>query len=210
MSMNVIQFRVEGQTSLVVHNRRLANPLDPIVKEMKTITAKRKKTDEDYAVLFQLEFIGGLYFDPIIPRHDDLPKAGAGAGPVVPNDNLFACIQEAARISRKGVQVERGLQVVGDFAKLEYKGPRDVEKLYNNSAFVDVRAVVVNSNRTMRCRPIFNPPWSLEFCVEYDPEQLNEAEVRSFVTTAGQLTGLCEMRPRYGKFLVKEAVAKAA
>lgn len=51
----------------------------------------------------------------------------------------------------------------------------------------------------MRCRPKFNE-WACEFTVAYNEDVLNIEEVKKAIQDAGQLIGVCDYRPRYGKF----------
>jgi len=53
----------------------------------------------------------------------------------------------------------------------------------------------------MRCRPNFPPPWKLTFTLEYD--DMNEEDILAVCIDAGKKAGLCEMRPRYGRFAVE-------
>jgi hypothetical protein len=57
-----------------MHNSRLADPLDPIAKELKAASSKRKKTEPDFLEMEEIEFRGGIYHDtelgpPTILRH---------------------------------------------------------------------------------------------------------------------------------------------
>ena len=184
--MQTLHFRISGVAPLLMHNGQLANPLNPIVKQIKEITGKgKKKTDDDILSLFRLEWEGGLYFDENL-------------GPYIPGVNVESCIRAGATFQRKGMDVVRGLQVLEDKVKLEYKGPREMQALYD-AGFRDVRGVVVNGNRTMRCRPIFSE-WGAAFSVAINPELLNPSDVETFVKTAGALSGLCEYTPRFGRF----------
>lgn len=183
-----------------MHNARLANPLDPIVREIKKITSKRKKTDEDIEEIMWLEFQGGLY-------HDE------NMGPYIPGRNMFASIKEAAKLSRHGTAVDRSLDVVEDKIKLEYKGPRTIKELFdadNSRKYVDVRRMIVGQSAVMRCRPSFPPPWHAEFSVLFDPEVLNPADVEAFVEKCGRMTGLLDGRPREGRFEYEVLAERAA
>jgi len=189
-----IRIRLEGISPLIMHNGRLSNPLDPLAKEMKAITSKRKKTDDDFVHLSYLEFAGGMYFD------EDL-------GPYVPGQNIDAAIWEAAKIQKMGQAVKRGLQVIENKIKLDYDGPRTLKEMWGagSSRFVDIRAVRVNQNRCQRCRPFFHPPWSLEFEILYNPEVITSAaEIMGFLEVLGGVTGLMDGRPRYGHCSVKQ------
>src|ERR1700748_2033656 len=52
-----------GCTPLVIHNVRLANPLDSYTRAIKAISSKRSKTEDDHAEMMRLEWEGGLYID---------------------------------------------------------------------------------------------------------------------------------------------------
>lgn len=181
-----VRMTLEGTAPLLCHNVRLANPLDPIVRAMKEISSKRKKTDEDLERLARLEFEGGLYLDE--------------AGPYIPGANVEKCLVEAGRITRQGKQVERGLFVTDMEVPLLYRGPRDPEGLWADLNFRSMMSVRVGMARVMRCRPIFSE-WRLEVNATMDPAQLNLDTLETILTDAGQMVGLAEHRPRYGRFV---------
>ena len=51
---------IRGIAPLLMHNGQLANPLNPLAKEMKKVTSVRTKTDEHHLELQRLEFLAGL------------------------------------------------------------------------------------------------------------------------------------------------------
>jgi len=185
--MEVLHFRLVGDSPLLMHSSRLANPLDPVVKEIKKITKKgKKKTDEDLASIFWLEFIGGMYFDE-------------ETGPFIPGLNIEGSIRDGAKATKQGKDVQRALAVVEDKIKLVYKGPRKQKELFDGG-FVDVRSVRINASTTMRCRPYFRE-WSTDpFTVSFDPEKIDAASVPQFLEQAGRYIGICDGKPRYGKY----------
>ena len=52
-----MRFRITitGTAPMLMHNGRLANPLDPATQTLKALTSKRKKTDDD---LFDIRTLG--------------------------------------------------------------------------------------------------------------------------------------------------------
>lgn len=183
-----VKINIRGTAPLITHNVRLANPLDPIARQMKVISGKRKKTDEDYEALARLEFEGGLYL------------ATDGTGPMIPGANVAKCLVEGARITKQGKQVERGVLVNEIEIPLLYEGPRDVESLWKRQEdFVSCMAVKVGTSRVMRTRPIFRD-WALECTAVVDGSLLNLEQFSEIVDQASAMAGLCEMRPRYGRF----------
>jgi hypothetical protein len=191
--MKILKVKLEGTAPIILHSDRLCNPLDPLTKTLKQYTSKRKKTDDDLLEIARIEWMGGLYYDESV-------------GVYIPGQNVEATIQNSAKLQRRGQDVKRGLMVVEHMIPLEYDGPKKPEILFGDgdTEFVDMRSVVVQRARLMRCRPIFNK-WAIEFSVGYNPEIFNKDDVIELIKNGGELIGLCDMRPRYGKFKVNKA-----
>jgi hypothetical protein len=177
---------IEGTAPLIMHSARLSNPLDPAAKALKAVTAKRVKTDEDHERIAQLEHVASLYLDPAI-------------GPYVPGENIARCLIDGARITRAGKKVERGVFVSSDVNPLSYSGPRDSDGLWADENFRLAASVKVGTQRVMRTRPIFRQ-WRTQAEGILDPAELSLEEFRQIVTRAGQVVGLGDWRPRYGRF----------
>jgi hypothetical protein len=172
-----------GIQPLVIHNIRLANPLDPYVKALKAITGKRKKTEDDHAELMRLEWEGGLYHD------DDL-------GPYVPASYPVATLRASAALTKHKASLQRGMMVTavdgGDRVPIEYEGPRDIKRMWaDQETFLDFRAVRVGQARTFRARPRF-PDWAVTFRVVLDPEVIDADVFESINERAGRLIGCAE------------------
>jgi hypothetical protein len=120
-------------------------------------------------------------------------------GPYIPGANVEKCMVEAGRVTRQGKQVERGLFVTDMEAPLIYKGPRDTDGLWSDLQFRSMMSVKVGTSRVMRCRPLF-PDWTIEVNATMDPAQLNLDTLQAIVNDAGQMVGLGDYRPRYGRF----------
>lgn len=179
-------FELKGVSPLLMHNAQLANPLNKWTKAIKEISGKRKKTEDDLEKLMELEWYGGLYTD-------------SEERVILPSEVLLASFIDGAKQSRLGKQFKCGFEVPED-AVLEYEGPKDIEKLWKHGGFVDVRGVCVQRNRIMRTRPIFYD-WSAKVGVQYRADVLNESQVEKAVIDAGTLVGICDYRPRYGRFI---------
>lgn len=180
--------RFVGEAPLLMHSDRGANPLDPEVKAHKVFTSKRKKTDDDLMEIAWGEFKLALYWDEKL-------------GPYIPAQNVDGTIVNGGKKNRLGSTFKASGRCVEDKIKLIYKGPKEPKKLYE-AGFVDVRSVVVNRARIMRVRPIFNE-WSIEFDYAYDETQLDENQIVTAMENAGTLVGLCDYRPRFGRFKVE-------
>ena len=111
MAWTKVRYRLKGDSALLMHSGRLADPLSPVAKSIKQVSAKKAKTDADHERMAMLEFGGALYIDPNL-------------GPFIPGENIEASIYEAARKTKEGKLATSGLFVPGK-SRLEYEGPRD-------------------------------------------------------------------------------------
>lgn len=183
---------IEGTAPLLMHNAQLANPLNEYAQQIKALTSKRTKTEDDYAQIMKLEFLAGLYYDKKTGVH-------------LPGEMIDAAIRNGAKTLRKGMDIRRGVQCQEFKVPLEYDGPKDPEKLYT-AGFADIRRCSVNKgSSTMRCRPYFTA-WRCAFTLQYDPEIISPADLRLCADLAGQRACLGDYRPRYGRFEVIEWV----
>ena len=176
-----------GTAPLLMHNSRLANPLDPATKALKKVTGKRTKTDEDHEEMARLEHAGSLYFD-------------TDAGPYIPADNIWRALYDGAKKSKRGPKIKEGIFIQSDVNPLVYKGPRTIDGLWNDENFRHFASVKVTTSRVMRCRPVFST-WTTNAYGLLDPSVLDLSELKQIADTSGALIGLGDWRPRYGRFL---------
>lgn len=189
--MKKLSFTIVGIAPLLMHNGRLADRDDVYARKMKEITSNRKKTDADYDELNRLSFLGGLYLD----KNDE---------PCIAAYVFEACIigkGGAARKERMGKESAAAFWCVND-APLIYDGPREPEKLWKDKKFVSEALVKVQNNKVKRIRPIFEE-WSAKITVEFNEKLLDEDSVKRWVEIAGEQVGLCDWRPRFGRFRVE-------
>lgn len=187
--MATVSFKLTGVTPIILHSEQLADPTNPITKQLKALTGKRKKTDEDLEEIKWVEWFGGLYLD-------DKGKV------VVPGQNVHKCLVEGARKFKEGKLIEQGVLETAPFFPLEYDGPKDHAKLKGNRRFCSYRTVVVNGKRCMRARPIFQD-WSLTVSFTVDTDVLNPDRVEAAMILAGERIGLGDNRPRFGRFIAE-------
>lgn len=190
MKITTYSVTLRGIRPLLMHNGRLANPRDEHAKNLKSLTKKTNKSDDDYEDCSKAEFMGSLYYD------NDL-------GPILPVDNLQAMVVEGARKRKLGKQMEALVEVVEPEKcagyKLVYQGPRDPEGLYADDAFVFIKQARVGQSRVMRTRPRF-PKWEVTFQIEVMEGGPDEEQVREALQDAGLFVGLGDWSPRYGRF----------
>ncbi len=196
--MKMLEATWEGVRPLIMHNGQLADPLNKYTMAIKEITSKgsKKMTVDDLAERDRLEWEGGLYWDSEV-------------GPHIPTDCIERCIQLGAQKSRKGKDIQAAVFVTEEIVPLVYDGPKKLEKLYatngNLSPFQIRKGVVIKGNRIMRVRPRFPVPWSISFTLEYDEGVTEAKTIIKAMVDAGALVGLCDWRPKYGRFEVTNA-----
>jgi hypothetical protein len=189
--MKSLTFRIRGLVPCLMHNGQLADPLNKWAVELKKVTAKRKKTEDDIVEMARIEHAAGLYLD----SNDENPQW--------PSMNIMSCICAGARKSKEGKIAQSGIIVVGH-APLIYKGPKTIDGLWSEKRFVDRSKVKVGQASVMRTRPIF-PEWELDFTVEYSPDLVQRDRLEEWVEVAGRQIGLSDWRPNYGRFEVVTA-----
>ena len=188
-----ITITVVGTSPLLMHNPQMVDPEFDLNRQIKALTSKRKKTDDDLGMIERLEWFGGIYTEAT-------PK---GIMVVQPSSKLRKCLVEAARISKLGKQVERGLSFNTLNIPLGFDGPQDLEKLWEGGRYKSRLSVGVAGKRIMRVRPQFLP-WSLSAKAELLTDVLNLDDLTAIANLAGIAVGIGDNRINgYGRFTVE-------
>ena len=183
-----LKVRLKSITSMIHHNRRLADPLDEVAKQLAEISGKKKKTEADHKNMAHIEFVGGMHL-------------GVDGLPIIPAEMIEATVINAAKTQRKGATYKTGITC--EDIKLEYKGPKNPEKMWAQSDDFSIRVGVRIGNKVvMRTRPMFKQ-WEGELVVHYDDEIItSKKELVSFIRVAGRQIGIGDWRPKFGRFEV--------
>ena len=189
---------------LLMHNERLADPLDPYSKWVAEISKKRQKVEREIEELSRREFQGAGYW-----ADDKGPDAKDNGVPVIPTWNIIRCIQEAAKSHKLGKQVVRALVPITDTTKLIYDGPSLVDELWKAQTFHSRKGVGVGQRKVMRTRPCFGD-WRIDAELELDLSQMDPNQVNLAAFEAGKFVGLGDARPRFGRFLGTAQLLEAA
>ena len=127
--MKKIKCEFHGVSPLIMHSCQCVNPLHPLSIAQKKINAKKKnKTDEDLAMLSDLEWEGGLYWNDEV-------------GVYVPAENIEATIREGAKARRKGKDIVKGFMVEDMMVPLDIGENLTKEEMKADFRFRDVRAL---------------------------------------------------------------------
>ena len=189
MPIQTVEYEIVGKAPLLMHNGSMANPLNPLAKQMKEITRLRTKTDEHHLELQRLEFRASLYID----------KKGRI---IIPSANIEGAIIAGAKKSKLGSSFKSAVMVNED-AVLDYGEQLTPEELWAKAeTYASVLPVIVNNSRIMRTRPIFTR-WALGFSIDFDDEQITHQQLTKAIRDAGRYVGLCDYRPKFGRFYLK-------
>jgi hypothetical protein len=189
--------RLQGNTPLLLNNVRLASPLNPYAKKLKELQGKpsRQRTDSDHNQIARVYWEGAMYYEQ-------------DHGPGLTAFMVFRSLQDGARRSRKGTHVQRGVIMHDMFLPLQYEGPRDLDRLWEQSFYHMALVRVGNGRqaaRVERYRPCFRE-WAVETTVTLDESELDLHEFEEIANAAGR-AGIGDFRPFFGRY---EATVKVA
>lgn len=188
-----------GGSPYVMHNERLADPLDEFTQALGGVSKKRNKTLADHKAMAHIEFGGGIYTDPPLTLDGYMEPNGIKFTPAIPAFNMLRCLQDGATQQKRGKDVLRGVFPIDNYGTLTYEGPRTPHELWQAGGYELRKTVGVRGNRTPRTRPIFSE-WHAELNAEIDAKVFDVHTLRVIWQNAGIYYGLGEMRPIYGRF----------
>lgn len=191
--MQNLIIRLIGESPMLLHSDRGANPIHPDAVAHKALTSKRKKTDEDHIAIANSEYMLGFY---------------SGQDIVIPSANVRSAIVQGAKLNKLGKQFQRCVMILSDATPVDHSGPKTKEKMWQTPACVDCRSVKVGTARLMRYRPRLND-WSLSVEIIYDEKMVERAQIISAAENAGRYVGIGDYRPekggQFGRFSVEAA-----
>ena len=176
----------KGISPLIMHSCQCVNPLHPIAKELKKYTSKKNKTDEDLIKISDLEWESGAYWKDKI-------------GLYIPGENVEATIRNGGKAFKKGRDFEKYVSVTEPYIKFYYGEDLTKEELIQNYEYRDTRIMTVMRAKILRTRPRFDQ-WHIVFNLMYDETKMDLDTIVNTLEYSGQYIGLCDSRPRYGKF----------
>lgn len=198
-------YEIRGIAPLYLHSGQMVDPLNVYAKAMKKVSSKRNKTDEDHELMARIEWEGAMYFDGTPPEsQEDIPSKHRG-NIVMPSVCLEAMLRNAAAKTKGGITKK-------DFASAVFMAdesvpldcdadPTDLNDMFSSGKFWTRVAVKVGQAKVMRTRPFFTR-WGLKFSVQYITDLADESDLDRIVETAGIQVGLCDWRPKFGRFEV--------
>jgi hypothetical protein len=189
-----VQIELTGVTGLVMHNGRLADALDPIARELKALTSRKKRTETENEQIADIEWRGSLYWED---------------GAYLPTVNIVRSLRDAATVWKLGEQVYKALVPMAPSVPLVHEGPKTLAALAGRPEFHWRTTVRISGSRTARTRPIFRH-WSAVASFELDDVELSMDDLLRIVERAGRLQGIGDARKLgYGRFTAKTSAAAA-
>lgn len=187
--MKKLHVTMNGTSPLIMHSPKCVNPLHPISIEMKKLTSKRKKTEEDLKNISDLEWEAGVYWEDSI-------------GLYVPNECISKSLLEGAKMNKNGSAISKYVFVVDPMIPLDIGEPQDYNKMKVDNRFRDVRSVVVSRARVLRTRPRMNV-WRCEFDMMFDENKIDIDAIVLAFENSGKYLGLMDSRTLgYGRYAV--------
>ena len=188
--MKTIKVTIKGIAPMLQHAPTLVNPMNPLSVEMKKVTGKRKKTEEDYTEMSRIEFISGAYYNQTDKWH-------------IPANVIEGLCIKSAKQSKLGTLVKQAI-LVTDNGTFEFKNQgKAPEQLFSHAEHVDMRVVKLTGSASLiRTRPIF-PEWKSTFEIHIDTEKMDVETVKEIIVNGGKYCGIGDYKPRYGRFEVE-------
>lgn len=187
--MKTIHVKVNGVSPILMNNPQGVNPLHPLVIEKKKYTSlpSKKKTEEVYAIISDLEWLIGVYWED-------------NFGLYISNEMIMGTLVDGAKMNRNGSAVLKAVQVIDSIVPLDIGEVQNFDKMKTDIRFRDVRSVVVQRSRVTKTRPRFNT-WRCEFDMIYDETVVDLATIALAFENAGKYCGVFDNRKHgYGRY----------
>lgn len=187
--MQRLKFQLTSECPVILHNGQTADPLNRFSKEIKKISSKRGKTDADFEAIAKLEWYASLYVD--------------NGRICIPSEVFEACLINGAKKKKLGKQAQAGL-FVADNLILEFDGSTmTIDELWERDENRFTKGAKVSQSKVMRTR-FWTKEWKATAEILYDPGMLNPGEVAEVVQLAGTVVGVCDWRPKFGRFISQQ------
>ena len=187
--MKTIHVKMNGVSPILMNNPQGVNPLHPLVIEKKKYTSlpSKKKTEEVYAIISDLEWLIGVYWED-------------NFGLYISNEMIMGTLVDGAKMNRNGSAVLKAVQVIDSIVPLDIGEVQNFDKMKTDIRFRDVRSVVVQRSRVTKTRPRFNT-WRCEFDMIYDETVVDLATIALAFENAGKYCGVFDNRKHgYGRY----------
>ena len=204
MAFQEVKAELTGIAELVLHNGWMANPLSPLSKMMKGLTAKKNKTDGDYEIIANLEWLSGWYYKgdviDVAMQGSDILIGDCG-DLVIPTKVIFATFWGGAKQHKLGMKFKQGVFVIHD-AELLFPQKRALDEMMADPNLRIGTMEKVNAAKVLRTRPKLLE-WTIRLSFNFDDSVLDQRQIEMCMASAGSYVGIGERRPSWGRYAVK-------
>lgn len=168
---------------------------------MKEITSKKKKTEADLLLMGDLEWVASWYYedDQIeIAINGNALVIGDYGRLVLPTRVIDAMLLNAAKKNRMGNEFKSGVFVEQD-ASLELEPKKSLTEMQTDPNFRIATMERIKASKILRTRPYLKN-WKSTFVINYDNTVVNRTAIEQAIEVGSRLIGLCERRPKWGRF----------
>jgi hypothetical protein len=211
MSLETMTFTIRGESAMLQHDVRLSCELNPYARKLAALSKekkslKKKGSEEAYLACLEemarTEWEGGIYYNEKLGVH-------------VPWRNIRKCLIEAARLTREGKKVERGVNATKAGFSIKYSGPTDLDAMWSDGRFIDQRQVKIGMSMITRTRPCFEK-WECQVEIFFESSLVDRQDLIEWIDKAGRFIGIGDGRSLgFGRFALiavdgKSVVREAA
>jgi len=172
-----------------MHSGQMVDPQNHFAKELNKFKGKRAKTESDLEMMSKIEFAAGLYKN----SKNEI---------VLPVHVLDATLIAGAKKFKLGPQAKAGIFVESD-SILEFRDKGQPDEFLYENGYIHRVNVKIGQAKIMRTRPIFEE-WSATLNINFDETIIDKDEILKLISKAGEVVGLCDWRPRFGRFEIVE------
>lgn len=195
MSIRNMHYKISGIAPLLLSNPQTVDRFNPLARKMALINAKgRRRTDEDYLELRDLEMEAKLYWDSEL-------------GVYVPSTWILAAICKVSFTQAKIAKADIRGAVFATETKLPLKfaGRKKVhgsEDIIKNGDFRHTMLLKQGQVKIAKTAPIFHD-WSFEGNLEFDDKVIDPDTMEHLLNYAGNYGGFGDFRPTFGRAEVR-------
>ncbi len=195
--MKQIALKFTGVRPMLMHNDRMANPMDFYAKEKKKYTVKRgNKTDADLEKIDEISWYGALYLK------DDAAETADAI--TIPGRVVEAVCVEGAKATKNGKTAKGAIFCYDEDVQLNFpEKKKKLSALYKDDDYNFRISVKVGMQKVMSNRPHFKD-WEVIATVNYNEDVVDSGDVLRWFKDGESRAGFGDWRPKFGAYKVEE------
>lgn len=200
MSLRKFNLTLEGVRPLLCGNPCTIDPIGKPAQAKKWYTQLKKKEEIHHRALRKLDWLfsgywkveGDYFYGPELNGDADFEGFSI---PTLPAQHLQRCIRDGAVKWKLGKDTKRSIMVEAD-AIINYEGPTDARKMFEDSRFVSV----ASTGRGIMAVRLRIPEWQVNYSLLLNDEIMDPTTLEKILHNAGMCEGLGTWRPDHGRF----------